>query len=358
MNENIWYSIDEKVMSMYRQYCVKANEAHYRKLFRQNGIKVRKLTGVQKKEINDLWKGKVRDFSTHEFYYTVTGEYNPLVCSEMLFRKDLEPMFNNQNLKRAWGDKNYLERFVPGAPFPHAYLRAVGGGGQTNYYDENDRLITKEAAVRILKGLERFVIKPSIDNGLGKGVKICEAGCDIDALFNTYKSDFVVQEVIRPHSSIAKFGPKAAGIFRVTTCRMSGASRFLSASLRINEADVPNDNYISKDGRGMVVIGANNDGVLKNKGYYSCGVAIEQSANGETFGGTVIPSFELMKETVVRASEKLGHFGFAGWDVTIDQNEKPVILEYNIRAPGVLYYQYTTGPLFGEYTDEIIRTLL
>ena len=358
INENTWYNIDAQVMKMYRLYCVKKNGLHYRKYFRQNGIAVRKLTGNQKKEVNNLWQGKVKDFSTHEFYYTVIGEFNPRICSEHLFRKELEPRFNNQNLKRAWGDKCYLDRFVPGAPFPHTLLHAVGGGREVNYYDESGQLLNRADAISLLRRRDEFFIKPSIDNGLGKGAMICNGDCDINGLFEKYRADFVIQDVIKPHSIIAKLSRKAVGIVRITTCRINGVSRFLSAALRINEEDVPADNYVTKDGKGMVIIGIDQDGKLKDKGYYSSGVAVEKTVNGEVFGGIEIPSFQKMKETVIEAASKLGHFGFVGWDITIDEKGEPVILEYNIRAPGVLYYQYTSGPLFQEYTDDVIRAYL
>ncbi len=355
MDTKTWNRFETKAMMAYRRFCVKKHAKHYRRMFSRNGIRIRRLTKSQKAEIDDVWKGAVKDYSTHELCLTATGEFDPRICSELLFRLKIEPALNEQGLKRAWADKCYFDRLLPGAPFPCSVVRAVGCGYTTCYYGEQDQPISREEAIRLTKDLGQFIIKPSMENGYGRGVRLEDGSCDLQKLFDEYKRDFVVQKVVRQHEELAKLSARSLNIFRFMTCRLNGKARLLSASLRANEADAPNDNYVTEDGRGMVIVGVHPDGRLKEKGYYSSGISIDCLKSGVRFKGITVPSFEKMKQLAVHLSEKLGHFGFVAWDITVDEKGNPIVIEYNIKGPGIIYYQYANGPLFQEYTNDVIE---
>ena len=68
-------------------------------------------------------------------------------------------------------------------------------------------------------------------------------------------------------------------------------------------------------------------------------------------------SYKKAVELVKQGHKRLPHYRFLGWDVTIDEAGEPVIIEYNINGPGVLYYQYANGSLFGDYFDVIYNAL-
>lgn len=51
---------------------------------------------------------------------------------------------------------------------------------------------------------------------------------------------------------------------------------------------------------------------------------------------------------------EMPYFSFIGFDVAINEEGDLVIMEYNIRVSGIMYYQYTNSPLFGLYTNEIV----
>ena len=106
----------------------------------------------------------------------------------------------------------------------------------------------------------------------------------------------------------------------------------------------------------MFVVGVNPDGTLKDEAFFSCGERITVAPNGQNFAGVQLPNFEKALEMTTRIHEKLPHFGFVAFDVCFDEDGEPCIMEFNIRGPGVLYYQYTNGPLFGDRTQEVIDT--
>ena len=98
--------------------------------------------------------------------------------------------------------------------------------------------------------------------------------------------------------------------------------------------------------------------VLQNAVSLGVGFAIFENAkkiqtmpNGFTFGGTKIPSYRKAISLALKAHESMPMLGIIGWDITIDSNNKPVFIEWNLRGIGMYHSQLTMGPLFGPYSD-------
>ena len=92
---------------------------------------------------------------------------------------------------------------------------------------------------------------------------------------------------------------------------------------------------------------------------------IAYNANGDKFfthpqtgdfGHRMIPNWY----GVLKAVEKLA-WRFSGisqlisWDVAIDENGDPVIIEMNISYGELDFHQYCNGPIFGDLTSEILK---
>ena len=63
----------------------------------------------------------------------------------------------------------------------------------------------------------------------------------------------------------------------------------------------------------------------------------------------------LNKVIVKTAQLMIPNIGIVGWDVALDSNDNPLLIEVNIGGPGILYEQLCTGPIFGERTQEVIE---
>ena len=46
-------------------------------------------------------------------------------------------------------------------------------------------------------------------------------------------------------------------------------------------------------------------------------------------------------------------FGVASWDIAIDADGEPVLIEYNVGGAGIDIHQYNNGPLYGKYRERI-----
>jgi hypothetical protein len=68
-----------------------------------------------------------------------------------------------------------------------------------------------------------------------------------------------------------------------------------------------------------------------------------------------VPGYNSAVEIVKKAHLKLGQFRFVSWDIAIDPNETPILIEYNLFYQGINLQQLSNGPLFGEMTDEVLE---
>ena len=67
-----------------------------------------------------------------------------------------------------------------------------------------------------------------------------------------------------------------------------------------------------------------------------------------------MPNFDKAKEVAETIHRKMPFAKYVGFDIAFDKNGMPVVIEYNINAPGAFYYQLANGPLFADKTKEII----
>lgn len=329
----------------------KRSSKHYYKLYKRNGIEIKKLTSAQKKSIRKLWG--VHDYSTHILYYSITGEFNERICSELVFRTKIEPYFNDKRVNYAWDDKCFFDVFQPELPFPYTLIRNVRG----MYFDHDYKAFDLDEAIKIVSQNLPVIIKPSIVSGSSRGIYKIEKVQEVEQILKHYHRDFVVQRIITPCKVFKLLSPKAVCIMRIITLIMDNKSVLLSSTLRINTSDAIADGYITKDGRGMLAIGINEDGTLKDSGIHSCGERISKLPNGIEFAGKKIPNYDMACKMVTNAHMRMPMFRIVGWDVTIDENLNPIIMEYNLKGMGIYYYQLVNGPLFGDITEKVIKEM-
>jgi hypothetical protein len=59
----------------------------------------------------------------------------------------------------------------------------------------------------------------------------------------------------------------------------------------------------------------------------------------------------------VYSALELRYFDVVGWDVTVDSDSRVICIEYNIKYPGTIIYQFAHGPFAGEKTNEFLSFL-
>ena len=84
---------------------------------------------------------------------------------------------------------------------------------------------------------------------------------------------------------------------------------------------------------------------------------MKQCTNGYVFGGKRIPNYKGMCELALKCHERMPMCRFVAWDMVVAEDGEPAIMEYNLMRPGILYYQWVNGPLFGKDVDKLLETI-
>ena len=316
----------------------------------------RKLTKEQKKEVQDFYVsmiGRKIPLYCHEYFYSRTGVFTKEYVPNNLYHVDLVPRANIHRLQFAFGDKNMCDLLFQGENIAHTILKNMNG-----YYYFEGEPVSEEEAIEKCKDLENVMIKPSRESK-GHGVQKFTSkdgvsdlnGKPVAQLFKEYKKDFLIQEWVKQHKDMAALNPTSVNTIRVLSYRSGMEVLVIYSVVRIGRNGSVIDNQcaggistvISKEGKlGKYAFGGySSDNILET----DTGVKLE---------GYQIPSYDKAIEMVKRLHLKVPFFDILGWDVAIQEDGNPVLIEFNTN-PGLSQSAFKSG--MGEYTERIIREL-
>lgn len=214
--------------------------------------------------------------------------------------------------------------------------------------------ITKQQAVdKLFENLEPgVVVKISRASSGGKRVRFLGKDSTMDDISDALDvdRDVAVQLVMRQHPEMAKMNASSVNTIRIICIILDGESIPLSAVVRIGNSGSRVDNF----GSGGVGCGVKPDGHLNDCGYTQKGERYDVHPNGFVFSEGFVPNFDKALEAVKRCHMHVPMFGVASWDIAIDADGEPVLIEYNVGGAGIDIHQYNNGPLYGKYRERII----
>lgn len=341
------------LINKYRMlHAVNKESKRCKSMYRHNGIEIKKLSSTQKKAIDDIYKkyGFGYTYDTHILAYSVTGEFNPRIMPEDLFRIHISGKLNQRAYKQVFSNKAYFELFMPSAKFPDVIIRNI----ENCLYDKNFNLISVEEANNILSAYNKVVVKPIENSGKGRGVSLVDVSQENP--LSVISKNYVIQEVFKQHHMLEALNETSVNCLRLVTLFWENEVYMLAAMLKIGgEGEFADNSSSSKSRRGRMIIGIDKDGKLCENGYLASGQKINTLHNGSAFAGYEIPCFANMVEEVKKQHSKFPSIRFIAWDVTLTDDEEVVIMEYNTQNPGVQFIQYTNGAIFGDLTEVVME---
>lgn len=316
----------------------------------------RKLTKEQIKEVDDFYIsiiGKKVPLYCHEYFYSRTGHFTKEYIPNNFYHVDLVPRANIHRLQGAFGDKNMCDFLFPDENIVHSILKNMNG-----YYYYEGRPVSEGEAISLCANLDNVVIKPSKESK-GHGVQLFSvkdgvtslSGKSVAQLFKDYKKDFLIQDWVHQHKGMAALNPTSVNTLRILSYRSGMEILIIYSVVRIGRSGSVIDNQcaggisttISKEGR----LGKNAFG-----GYAEDNIT--KTDTGITLDGYELPSYDKAIDFVKRLHLKLPFFNIVGWDVAIQEDGEPVLIEFNTN-PGLSQSAFKSG--MGEYTERIIREL-
>ena len=312
------------------------------------------ITPEEKQQIAKVWDGLGFKGNTdwHRLHKN-TNSFDPLYVPTDLYGTVIIPRLNQQNLLAAWDDKAYYPRFFPEIKKP----RMIGLRIDGLFYDGEYKLLSSDDMERTLLNENRVIVKPS-DGLEGRGIEIWNTHeVNLQEKLKTYASNYVIQEVLTQHDSLASLNESSVNPIRVMTLRLNGRIVYLHSIVRFGvPGSITDVTFVN----GKEIIHASSvspDGIISPFYYDVDGIKGQRRKN---MGGDKIlqiPNFDKVIQMGIEIHEGLHHFDLIGSDITVDKSGTPVMIEYNVYWPGPIFPQYCNGPLFGQYTEELIDTL-
>lgn len=311
-------------------------------------LNLRKLSRKEKQEIKKTWpcfKFSNLDFIWMRIYKAEHG-FDPYYLCDHQYAQLLR-LINSSSGWISLVNKALYDIYMPKIPWPFVYIRRINN----KYYNHDMVNIGVDESIDFLMSLDKYVVKPAVDTGGGKGVKVInkriERG-EIEKLLKQYDTDLVVQALINQDDELRSYNPTSVNSCRITTIHM-GNKRSHSAIFKVGCKNSTVDNWNSS-----ILLGVSKEGELSSYGYDVNLKRILQSDEGVTFEGKKIPGFSKMVYSVHSYHD---HYfpktAIVGWDITIDNAENPIVIEANLGFPGIAGEQICSGTFFKDFRDEI-----
>jgi len=171
---------------------------------------------------------------------------------------------------------------------------------------------------------------------------------NFDELVKNYGLDYLVQLVFQQHPSMAEFHPSSVNTIRFYTLRFDDEIKIISAVFRSGNMGRCFDN------RG-IPCGIRHDGSLNDHAATKYFTKFESHpVTGKKFKGFVIPGWKDACEFVKLLHQNLRYFESVSWDVTINPESEPCLMEINLNFQEINFHQVNNGPLYGDLTDEVL----
>ena len=323
----------------------------------------------EREDITTFWRGILNshidllNFDWFDMYNAVEKDKSRLkyYIPDSFFYAFIDEWLTHPKRSTAVDDKQLYKYLFDGVKSPTVVARKVGD----NFFDSDFNQIGIEEFINICTVEKEVVVKASISSYGGHAVKFWDSTKETPEQLLAYISkppyfytqpygtEYVVERVIKQHPVMASFNPSSINTIRVMTLIWEGKCIPLSSVLRMGVNGSRVDNCSS----GGIVAGINqSDGSVKNVAYNANGYRFETHPQTGNFGGIVIPSWDKVLKVVEKLAWRFsGISQLISWDVAIDDDGEPVVIEMNISYGELDFHQYCNGPIFGDLTPEILK---
>lgn len=317
------------------------------------------------KEHIKKWKPlypKVKD-RWFKVYSIVNGKEDINYVPENIYYCIIEPILNNIQLSKCYSNKNFYDCYFGKSLFPENIVRNIEGKFYSNEYQLLDIKVDIDL-FEYLNAFEKIIIKPAIDSGGGNKIDLFKKKenvfvnqdnikLSLDYLFKNFYRNYLIQKYIIQHSFFEKFNPTSVNTIRIFTYRSVRTENIISlhSLLRIGKKNSIVDNQAS----GGISCAIKDDGRLNDFAVDKYGNKYFKS-NGIEFGlNQSVPMFKDIVNLAKEIAKKNHYTRLLGLDFCVDSYSNIKLIEINNINNEINFYQMNNGPLFREYTDEVIN---
>lgn len=334
----------------------------YQKMMDQSNLKYGNKTewgGVNSWKLK--WGKYDRRLSTvsYQIFSKYIGDDINIIPLEIL-AGIVEPVLTPEPFMAQYGDKNNIEKLLGGFSVPVTLLRNIEGV----YYDKNYSPLVEPLYFVQDNHPDSIILKPSRDLS-GHGVRLFTFKdgqyvngegeiLSTEYLKKCYKQNYIIQEAVNQSQFMSGFNSTSVNTLRVATYRSvkTGQVHVINAVMRIGASGKNVDNAHS----GGKFIGI--DKKTGAVGKYVCDWLgrTDSVFNGIDFSkeDIQIPQWNEICKFAERVSNQILFGNLVALDIALDEQDLPILIEANVGGFSGWFFQFTTGSVFGEFTDEVM----
>jgi len=304
------------------------------------------LTMEEIKAIKEIWGDYGGKYQAFGFYKQFCGVFNPYYVPDDYYD------FAEHVLNLRWAafflqHKCNLKYIVPSKNRAKVIVQKIDG----HLVLEDNTEISKEKTIACLKEHDVFMRKIARGTGGGKGVKkiVSKEIKDFDELLQG--NDIEFEELVQQNEFLAQFNPDSVNTFRFITLNINEKCTVLSTFLRMGSKGSYVDNLSGGDG---ILVGINSEGCFNEFGIDKKFEKKFVSPGGIGFKGIKVPNFEQIKQQIIDFQKKIPFANLIGWDITLDKEMNPIVIEVNLDSALIEAHQVFNGPVFGDRLKEVM----
>lgn len=323
------------------------------------------LSDAQEKEIKSYWKeisGYEIETKWHRLYQSYMGVYEKKYFPEILYTTQLERKLNPPKYYGVLSDKGFMKTIFSGGGYrlPKTFVYNCDGV----LTDDEQNVISYREAVAMLHNAGKIIAKPTIDTSSGDGVRLLDlqegidsvTGEDTATILTGLRRNYVIQECVKQHKSLADIYAGSLNTFRVITYICENKVYLAPVSMRIGSGGA----YVDNIHAGGLCIGVQENCSLRKFAFTEMGNKFETHPDSHvSFEDYSIPLLSKIKEIAKRLHGSIPQLKMISWDWSLDSDGIPILIEINISGQAVWFPQMLNGEaIFGdntEYFAEIIR---
>lgn len=321
------------------------------------------LTKEKIKKIDNIYKqyyGKKIPYNWHKYYTAFTGNFDEKYFPELLYIPEFEHFMNHDKaFANVLENKNILPIFAKqaGIKMPLDIISNEYG----IFKDKDKNVITKKEAIKNLKNIGECFFKPSIGTSSGVGCKLLDftdnkekkSNMDIEDFIDQVGDNFVIQEKIKCHESIKNIYSKSVNTFRIMTYRWKNEIISCPAIMRIGQGE----SFLDNAHAGGMFIAIDDDGTLHEEAYTEFKNVYKKHPDSNlVFKNYKIELFPKVIKKVKYFHEKISGVGVINWDMTINEEGEPVLIEANVNQGSIWLFQIAWGNgVFGNKLCDILK---
>lgn len=286
---------------------------------------------------------------------------SPDILPEDILHDVIEPVINPVDYWPAYEDKNLFHCFVGRDCLPETLLCRIGGG---HFLDACMHPVASIAPILEASRHGALILKPSIGTSCGEGIcrfqKVGVAYCDVhgrqldDDYLRRYGDNWVLQEALHQHPFMEQFCHSAVNTVRIAVYRSvcDGKAHITGALLRVGKEGALVDN-VSSGGR-FVGIDAASGRLLDAFVAFDGSRSARWNDMDLSQQTLYVPRWDELTALACRVAESIPHHHLLALDIALCENEKPMLVEYNIGGFSAYIFHHVGQTVFGAFTDEVI----